>query len=106
MAGNKEAFAEPVLDALDKSFSEVEKQRLFTIAAETCACWTETQKKRLARACMCQLGVAMQGIDVTESRFYTDMNAKRALEVCGTEEQKKKVEGLHKNSRYMANIAG
>ena len=55
---------------------------------------------------MCQLGVAMQGIDVTESRFYTDMNAKRALEVCGTEEQKKKVEGLHKNSRYMANIAG
>lgn len=106
MAGNKEAFAEPVLDALDKSFSEVEKQRLFTIAAETCACWTETQKKRLARACMCQLGVAMQGIDVTESRFYTDMNAKRALEICGTEEQKKKVEGLHKNSRYMANIAG
>ena len=106
MAGNKEAFADPILDALDTVSGEIEKQRLFAIAAEIADVWSESQKKRLARACMSQLGVALQGMDVTESRFYTDIRAMRALELCGTDEQKKRMKHLHKNSRFMVNIAG
>lgn len=105
-ASNKEAFAVPILEALSQTFSEVGKQRMFAIAAEICECWSEAEKKRLARACMCQLGVALQGIDVDECRFYTDVRAMRALEICGTEEQKAKIVGLHKNSKYWQNMAG
>lgn len=99
-AGNKEAFAEPVLEELASEASDVARQRLFVIARELGAHWKPEQLRKLASCCLMQLSGELNGLQAVGPKVYTNMEAIKTLGVCGTKEQLERVEVLHGNVRY------
>ncbi len=99
-AGNKEAFAEPILEELASVASEVARQRLFVIARELGAGWKPEQLRKLATCCLTQLSGELNGLQAVGPKVYTNMEAIKTLGVCGTKEQLERVEVLHGNVRY------
>ena len=100
-AGNKEAFAEPILERLRTVSCEEARHRLFILARKIGNCWTEAEKVRLANVCMNQINGVLQGFSVYGPRVTTNTQALYTLMICANEEQLRKVEKLHKETKYL-----
>lgn len=100
-AGNKEEFAEAVLDALSNTSSEEPRQRLFIIARKTAYSWKESEKKKLAAACMSQISADLHGFSMGGPKVSTNIQAILTLSVCGSFEQLSELSQLHDSSRYL-----
>jgi len=99
-AGNKEAFAEPILSELAFCNCETAKHRLFRMARALGSTWNESQRNKLARLCMNQLESEMKGLPAMGVRVSAHVEAIMTLSICGTKEHLKGLRGIHNNSRY------
>lgn len=100
-AGNKAAFAEPLLEELGNASCEELRHRLFTIARTLGTGWTPAQLKKLAARCMDQISGELMGLASSGLKVSTNIQAILALTVCGNPEQLKRLEKLYGNSRYL-----
>lgn len=100
-AGNKSEFAEVVLDALQSVSSEEPRQRLFTIARKIGSEWSESEKRRLAMACMSQISADINGFSMGGPKTSTNIQAIYALSICANMDQLTKLSALHESTRYL-----
>ena len=100
-AGNKEEFASVILESLGSVSSEEARQRLFTIARKIGAGWSESEKRRLAKACISQLGAEMSGFTASGPRVSTNNQAIYTMSICADMNQLGRLTSLHGNSRYL-----
>lgn len=101
-AGNKEDFAPVVLDALLSVTSEEARQRLFTIARKIGTAWNETDKKRLAMACMSQISADIRGFSMGGGpKVSTNIQAIYTMSICANMDQLSKLSALHNTTRYL-----
>ena len=100
-AGNKEDFAEAVLEAFSNTSSEEPRLRLFIIARKLAHTWTESEKKKLATICMTQLSADLHGFSIGGAKVTTNIQAILALSVCGSLEQLSAIATLHEYPRYL-----
>lgn len=101
-AGNKEAFAPAVLDALQSVSSEETRQRLFTIARKVGTTWSEQDKRRLAQACMSQLGAEINGFSAGGGpKVSANIQAIYTMSICANAGQLQKLSALHDTPRYL-----
>ena len=100
-AGNKSEFAEVVLDALQSVSSEEPRQRLFTIARKIGSEWSESEKRRLARACMSQISADINGFSMGGPKTSTNIQAIYTLSICANMDQLTKLSALHESTRYL-----
>lgn len=100
-AGNKSEFAEVVLDALQSVSSEEPRQRLFTIARKIGSEWSESEKRRLARACMSQISADINGFSMGGSKTTTNIQAIYTLSICANMDQLTKLSALHESTKYL-----
>ena len=95
-AGNKEAFADVVLEALTNVSSEEGRQRLFVIARRLSPFWRGSEKKRLANQCMSQISADLQGLSIGHGpKVSTNIQAVYTLSTCACAEQLEKLSALH-----------
>ena len=99
-ASNKADFADPVIEALSVTNSEEAKLRLFIIARKTGSEWNETERRRLAKVCINQLGSAFLNAENYGARVSTNNQAIYALGICGSEADIKKLSSLHSEAKY------
>ncbi len=99
-AGNKEDFAEPILNTLRTVQNEDARQRLFTIARKLGPAWNETQKSKLAKICMTQLHAELNGLSMGGPRVSTNNQAIYTLGICATKEELKMLSSLHNKNKY------
>ncbi len=100
-AGNKEEFAEAVLEAFSNTSNEEPRLRLFIIARKLAHTWTESEKKKLATICMTQLSADLHGFSIGGAKVTTNIQAILALSVCGSLEQLSAIATLHDYPRYL-----
>lgn len=101
-AGNKEAFADVVLDALANVSSEEGRQRLFVIARKLSPFWKDSEKRRLASLCMSQISAQLQGLSMGRGpKVSTNIQAVYTLSTCACEAQLEKLFALHDVSGYL-----
>lgn len=100
-AGNKEDFAETVLESLKTVSSEDTKQRLLIIARKIGNSWNDSQKRRLASVCMGQLSAELHGLSTSGPRVSTNIQAIYTLNICADFDQLSKLAALHTSSRYL-----
>jgi len=100
-AGNKSEFAEVVLDALQSVSSEEPRQRLFTIARKIGSEWSESEKRRLAMACMSQISADINGFSMRGPKTSTNIQAIYTLSICANMDQLTKLSALHESTRYL-----
>ncbi|XME04053.1 Hsp70 family protein [Lachnospiraceae bacterium C1.1] len=101
-AGNKEEFASVVLEALESVSSEEPRQRLFTIARKVGQNWNESEKRRLAMACMSQISADINGFSMGGGpKISTNIQAIYALSICASMDQLSKLASLHGTTRYL-----
>lgn len=101
-AGNKEEFAPVVLEALQTVVSEEAKQRLFTIARKVGTEWSDSDKRRLALACMSQISADINGFSMGGGpKVSTNIQAIYAMSICANMDQLSKLSALHDTSRYL-----
>lgn len=100
-AGNKNEFAEVVLDALQSVSSEEPRQRLFTIARKIGSEWSESEKRRLTMACMSQISADINGFSMGGPKTSTNIQAIYTLSICANMEQLTKLSALHDSTRYL-----
>lgn len=100
-AGNKSEFAEVVLDALQSVSSEEPRQRLFTIARKIGSEWSESEKRRLAMACMSQISADINGFSMGGPKTSTNIQAIYTLSICANMDQLTKLSALHESTRYL-----
>lgn len=100
-AGNKEKFAPVVLEALGSVSSEETRQRLFTIARKVGQNWNESDKRRLATACMSQISADINGFLMGGPKVSTNIQAIYTLSICANMDQLSKLASLHDTTRYL-----
>lgn len=100
-AGNKNEFAEVILDALSSVSSEEPRERLFIIARRIGTEWSESEKKKLASACMSQISGAINGYSIGGPKISTNIQAIYTLSICASIDQLNKLSALHNSSRYL-----
>lgn len=100
-AGNKDEFAEVILDRLANISSEEAKMRIFTIARRIGQNWSDAQKKRLSRACMNQIAPALHGLSASGRRVSTNIQAIYTLSICGDAGQLTSLSAIHGKSAYL-----
>ncbi len=100
-AGNKDAFAEPVLEAIETVSNEETRQRLFTIARKVGVDWKEEQRRKLASVCMGQIGMDLHGFSSSGPRVSANIQAIYTLGMCGSFEQLDKLTALHEYTKYL-----
>ncbi len=100
-AGNKDKFADVVLEALSDLSSEEARQRLFVIARKVGTEWNEIQKRKLASICMAQINADINGFSIGGAKVSTNIQAVYTLSICATIEQLNRLEALHGFSRYV-----
>ncbi len=100
-AGNKADFAEILLDALKTVSSEDPRQRLFIIARKIGEAWEDSQRRRLAMACISQLSADMQGYLSSGPKVSTNIQAIYTMSMCADMEQLSKLSALHGSPRYL-----
>lgn len=99
-AGNKEEFAASVLDALSRVSSEESRQRLFTIARKIGNEWNDSERRKLAMACMSQISADISGFSTGGPKVSTNIQAIYTLSICASMDQLTKLSALHDNTRY------
>lgn len=100
-AGNKEAFAEVILEALSSVSSEEARQRLFVISRRVGDAWKESEKRRLAAECMSQISSDLSGFSIAGPRVSTNIQAVYTLGICANMDQLSRLASLHNSSRYL-----
>ncbi len=100
-AGNKEEFAEVILDKLASTPSEEAKMRIFTIARRIGPAWNHSQKKALARVCMNQIASALHGLSPSGRRVSTNIQAIYTLSICGDTRQLTRLSPIHETPAYL-----
>lgn len=100
-AGNKDAFADVILDRLANIASEEARMRIFTIARRIGRTWGDAQKKGLARACMNQIDSALHGLSASGGRVSTNIQAIYTLSICGAPGQLARLCAIHGTSAYL-----
>jgi len=100
-AGNREAFAEAVLDGLENAGGDEFRMRMFVIARRIGEGWNDSQKKRLSRICMNQLSPALHGLPARGMKVSVNIQAIYALSICGNGGQLAELSKLHKTSQYL-----
>lgn len=100
-AGNKNEFAEAVLDALSSVSSEMARQKLFGIARRIGAEWSEYEKRRLASECMDQIIADMNGFLIRGPKVTTNIAAIYTLSICASRDQLRKLDALHGSQKYL-----
>lgn len=99
-AGNKEEFAEPVLEELGRTSCEEAKHRLFTIARMLGQSWSEKSRNRLADRCILQISGELNGWKAFGPKVSTNIEAIMALSICGKPVHIKHLEKIREDSRY------
>lgn len=99
-AGNKNEFADVVLEALRDVSSEEARQRLFVIARKAGTEWSESEKKRLASICMNQISAEISGFSMGGLKVSTNIQAIYTLSICASMDQLSRLSPLHDNTRY------
>ncbi len=74
-AGNKDEFAGAILEALSSVSSEESRLRLFTIARKVGTEWNDSEKRRLAMACMGQVSADINGFSTGGPKVSTNIQA-------------------------------
>lgn len=100
-AGNKEDFAEVILEALAGASSEEARQRLFIIARNIGTAWGESEKRRLAMECMGQISSDLNGFSIEGPKVSTNIQAVYTLSICAGKDQLSKLASLHGSPRYL-----
>lgn len=100
-AGNKDEFASVVLEALGSVSSEEPRQRLFTIARKVGQNWNESEKRRLAMACISQISADISGFSIGGPKVSTNIQAIYTLSICANMDQLSKLAALHDTTRYL-----
>lgn len=100
-AGNKDEFAEVILDRLANMSSEEAKMRIFIIARRIGQAWSDAQKRRLAKACMNQIASALHGLSASGLRVSTNIQAIYTLSICGDTKQLTSLSAIHGTSAYL-----
>ena len=100
-AGNKEAFAGEILDGLASMTGEEARKRLFIIARKIGHTWSESERRRLAAACMSQINAELHGLGMGGPRVSTNIEAVNALSICADKEQLGRLSGLHSSPKYL-----
>ena len=100
-AGNKEEFAEVIIDALAKVTYEQAKEKLFVIARKIGQEWSKEQKKILSDMCMTQLAPDISGFGIGGASTSTNIEAIHTLSMCGSEKQLSKLAALHEKTKYL-----
>lgn len=100
-AGNKSEFAQIILEALSRVSSEETRQRLFIIARKIGSEWTDSEKRRLATACMDQISVELNGFSTVGPKVSTNIQAIYTLSICANMDQLRRLSSLHDSSRYL-----
>lgn len=101
-SGNKEEFADVVLDALSNVNSEEGRTRLFVIARKLSPFWSDSQKSRLASRCIGQLSADLQGMMISGGpKVSTNIQAVYTLSTCANMDQLSKLANLHDSTRYL-----
>lgn len=100
-AGNKEDFAEVILEALGSVSSDNTRERLFTIARKMGTAWREEEKRKLANACLSQISAVLNGLPISGPRVSTNIQAVYALSICGNTSQLSKLRALHDTPQYL-----
>ncbi len=100
-AGNKEDFAEPILEKLGEIREEEARMRFFTIARRLGAAWSAAEKRKLARLCIDQLSMELNGMSDNGPKVSTNNQAIYALGICGEERDWKRLYVLHDRSCYL-----
>lgn len=100
-AGNKEDFAEPVLEALgDRNIDLATETRLFVIARKIGDNWSKSEKRELSRACMYRLDSELYGFSCKKNERTRNAEIIRTLSVCGSENDIKKIRAINNKSYY------
>lgn len=86
-ASNKEDFAEPILDRLEKIADDYTRMRLFTISRKIGETWSAENKKRLAKLCMQQLDLDLKGMSYGSGSKSANPEALQTLSICGSPKQ-------------------
>ncbi len=100
-AGNKKDFAGAILDAITNTSSEGARQRLFVIARRIGHTWSESEKRRLAVACMGQISADLYGLSIGGPKVTTNIQAIYTLSMCANNDQLARLSALHASSRYL-----
>ncbi len=100
-AENKKDFAEPILEALSGSTSEEPRQRLFVMARKMGDSWKDSEKRKLAMACMSQISADLHGLSMGGPKVSTNIQAIYTLSICANFEQLSKLSALHETPRYL-----
>lgn len=100
-AGNKEEFAPVVLEAFSSVSNEEPRQRLFTISRKVGQDWSESDKRRLANACMSQISADINGFSMGGPKVSTNIQAIYTLSICASMDQLSKLASLHDSTRYL-----
>lgn len=101
-AGNKEDFAPIILEKLQGSMNLEAKMRLFIVARRLGSAWSARDKRRLANACMGQLGSALAGFSLGGGQAISaNIQAIYTLSLSDDMEQLSKLSILHRNPKYL-----
>ena len=98
-ASNKNEFAKPILNALQKSGSNEARMRLFTIARKIGTEWSASEKSKLAKECINQLMAPLQGLSIQGSSVSVNGQAVLALCICASKEQANELVSLHNDPK-------
>lgn len=100
VAGNKDAFAVPMLEMLGSSSNFELLVRLFTLARKHCGYWNDSQKAKLAKICEDQLYTEIAGFSAYGLKRNVNFQAIYTLAYCGTDEQIEKLDAVKDNPIY------
>ncbi len=101
-AGNKEDFAEVILDTLSGVSSEEARQSLFAVSRKIASSWSAAEKRSLARHCISQIGAELQGLSMSGGlRVFANIQAVYTMSVCADTEQLDRLTMLHDMPRYL-----
>lgn len=100
-AGNKEEFAEIILDELSETSSEYIREKLFVISRRIGGNWKAVHKKELARTCMNQIAPVLHGLSEKGPIVSVNIQAVYTLSICGEESQLNALSKLHDSSKYL-----
>lgn len=100
-AGNKDEFADVILEALMSESCEEARQRLFIISRKICSFWNDEKRRRLAAMCMSQISAELSGFPAGGAKTSTNIQAVYTLSACAGEAQMTKLEALHDTSRFL-----
>lgn len=100
-AANKNDFADPILEALEKETNNTMLEtRLFVAARKIGENWSHIEKIRLAKCCMSKLSGDLFGFSSRSYEKNRNTEIVRTLSICGEEYDIKKLAKVHNQSHY------